>query len=101
MAAHGRHVKGAGIIVDPSRIGTLDQFMSRERPAASGPRRVRTTWECINCGNALASTRGISRCPRCGSLEVVRLTELEPLRQAPVKLKETLNDFDPDPDLAD
>lgn len=96
MATHGRHVKGAAIAVDPARVGTLDQFMSKERPPATGRRVERTTWECINCGNALVSTRGISRCPRCGSGEIVRLTALEPQRQAPVQYKETLDDFESD-----
>lgn len=63
------------------------------------PRILRTTWECINCGNYIASTRGISRCPKCSFNEIVKMTELVPLRQAPVKFKETLDDFDSvDPD---
>lgn len=99
MAAKGNHVKGRGIIIDPLRAGTLEQFVARDRPAAGGPRILRTTWECINCGNYIASTRGISRCPKCGSNEIVKMTELVPLRQAPIKFKETLDDFDEPEDV--
>lgn len=111
MAKPVNFKKGAGIIVDPSRIGTLDQFVAKERPAATGKRRIVTTWECLNCGNSLASTRGVSRCPHCGSLEVTRVDALTPQYQATPKMfpaeayrfnimedGDNLDDLTPDPD---
>lgn len=94
MAATGKRVRGSAVIIDHTRVGTLDQFIAKDRPPATARRLIKTTWECLNCGNGLVSTRGISRCPLCGSSEVVKLTEREPQYQAHVKFKETLPDDD-------
>lgn len=98
MAAHANHVKGRGIIVDHTRAGTLEQYVAKDRPPAAGPRLTKTTWECNNCGNFLVSKRGISRCPRCGSHEVVSVTEREAEHQAATRVPESYTDFDPTPD---
>jgi len=99
MAKSVNHKRGSAIIVDTSRVGAADQFVSREKPAAGGPRRVRTTWECNNCGNALVSIRGVSRCPRCGSLEVIRVDEVVPQRQkTPALRAPVVDDNDADDD---
>lgn len=86
MAKPVNFKKGTGIIVDARRAGTLEQFTAKERPAAAGKRHIVTTWECLNCGNSLASTRGVSRCPRCGSLEVMRVDALSPQYTAKPKI---------------
>lgn len=101
MAATGRHVRGANIVVDTKRAGTLEQFVAKDRPPAKVRRVLKTTWECLNCGNGLVSTRGISRCPRCGSQEIVKLVEPVASHQAPTKIKETLDDFDTEPPVDD
>lgn len=81
------HKRGSCIVIDPSRYGTPEQFIARTHKAAPRSKRLVTTWECNNCGNSLASTRGVSRCPRCGSLEVVRVDAPVAEHQAFVPLK--------------
>lgn len=93
MAKHNANKKGRAITINPHRA-SASPFMhrpgvelhSQERPPAKTPRKVVSTWECINCGNSIRSTRGMSRCPKCGSIEMIRVDALEAQHQSGPKL---------------